>query len=96
MLRNRGIAQLVVCGVTTEVCVNTTVREANDRGFECLVLEDCVASYFEAFQQAGIAMIKAQGEDVIGDQPLQQTRWADVMQRRLPRTRRRQGRNRTS
>ena len=61
MLRNRGIAQLIVCGVTTEVCVNTTVREANDRGFDCLVLEDCVASYFAAFQQAGIEMIKAQG-----------------------------------
>jgi nicotinamidase-related amidase len=61
MLRNRGIAQLIVCGVTTEVCVNTTVREANDRGFDCLVLEDCVASYFDAFQQAGIEMIKAQG-----------------------------------
>ncbi len=37
MLRNRGIAQLVVTGVTTEVCVNTTVREANDRGYDCLV-----------------------------------------------------------
>ncbi|HXP04479.1 MAG TPA: cysteine hydrolase [Stellaceae bacterium] len=61
MLRNRVIAQLIVCGVTTEVCVNTTVREANDRGFDCLVLEDCVASYFAAFQQAGIEMIKAQG-----------------------------------
>jgi nicotinamidase-related amidase len=61
MLRNRGIAQLIVCGVTTEVCVNTTVREANDRGFDCLVLEDCVASYFDAFQRAGIEMIKAQG-----------------------------------
>lgn len=61
ILRSRGIAQLIVCGVTTEVCVNTTVREANDRGFDCLVLEDCVASYFDAFQQAGIAMIKAQG-----------------------------------
>jgi nicotinamidase-related amidase len=61
MLRNRGIAQLVVCGVTTEVCVNTTVREANDRGFDCLVLEDCVASYFDAFQKAGLDMIKAQG-----------------------------------
>jgi nicotinamidase-related amidase len=61
ILRSRGIAQMIVCGVTTEVCVNTTVREANDRGFECLVLEDCVASYFDAFQQAGLAMIKAQG-----------------------------------
>jgi nicotinamidase-related amidase len=61
ILRNRGIAQLIVCGVTTEVCINTTVREANDRGFDCLVLEDCVASYFDAFQQAGLEMIKAQG-----------------------------------
>jgi biuret amidohydrolase len=61
MLRSRGVAQLLVCGVTTEVCVNTTVREANDRGFDCLVLEDCTGSYFPEFQQAGIAMIKAQG-----------------------------------
>ena len=61
MLRNRGIVQLIVCGVTTEVCVNTTVREANDRGFDCLVLDDCVASYFAAFQRAGLDMIKAQG-----------------------------------
>jgi len=61
MLQHRGIHQLVVTGVTTEVCVNTTVREANDRGFDCLVLEDCVGSYFPAFQAAGLAMIKAQG-----------------------------------
>ncbi len=61
MLRGRGITQLLVCGVTTEVCVNTTVREANDRGFDCLVLEDCTGSYFPGFQSAGIAMIKAQG-----------------------------------
>jgi nicotinamidase-related amidase len=61
MLRNRGIRQLVVCGVTTEVCVNTTVREANDRGYECLVIEDCVASYFPEFQEMGLRMIKAQG-----------------------------------
>jgi nicotinamidase-related amidase len=61
MLRNRGVVQLVVCGVTTEVCVNTTVREANDRGFDCLVLEDCVASYFADFHKAGLDMIKAQG-----------------------------------
>ena len=61
MLRNRGIRQLVVCGVTTEVCVNTTVREANDRGYDCLVLADCVGSYFPEFQAAALAMIKAQG-----------------------------------
>ena len=61
ILHNRGIRQLVVCGVTTEVCVNTTVREANDRGYDCLVLEDCVGSYFPAFQKAALEMIKAQG-----------------------------------
>ncbi len=61
LLRERGVRSLVVTGVTTEVCVQSTVREANDRGFECLVLEDCVASYFPEFQRAGIAMIKAQG-----------------------------------
>jgi nicotinamidase-related amidase len=61
MLRNRGIETLLVCGVTTEVCVNTTVREANDRGFRCIVLSDCCASYFPEFHQAGLAMIKAQG-----------------------------------
>jgi nicotinamidase-related amidase len=61
VLQHRGIRQLVVCGVTTEVCVNTTVREANDRGYDCLVLEDCVGSYFPEFQTAALAMIKAQG-----------------------------------
>jgi nicotinamidase-related amidase len=61
LLHNRGIRQLVVCGVTTEVCVNTTVREANDRGYDCLVLEDCVGSYFPEFQAAALKMIKAQG-----------------------------------
>jgi nicotinamidase-related amidase len=61
MLRNRSIDTLFVAGVTTEVCVNTTVREANDRGFRCVVLSDCCASYFPEFHQAGLAMIKAQG-----------------------------------
>ncbi len=61
ILKHRGISHLVVCGVTTEFCVNTTLREANDRGYECLVLEDCVASYFPEFQKAALAMIKAQG-----------------------------------
>ena len=61
ILTHRAIAQLVVCGVTTEVCVNTTVREANDRGYDCLVLEDCVASYFPELHRAALAMVKAQG-----------------------------------
>jgi len=61
MLINRGIRRLVVTGVTTEVCVHTTVREANDRGYECLVLTDCVSSYFPEFQAVGLKMIAAQG-----------------------------------
>lgn len=61
ILRHRGMKQLAVCGVTTEVCVQTTVREANDRGYDCLVLEDCVASYFPEFQTMALKMIKAQG-----------------------------------
>jgi len=61
ILQNRGIQKLIVTGVTTEVCVNTTVREANDRGYDCLVPADCVGSYFPEFQEAGLKMIKAQG-----------------------------------
>ena len=60
-LARRGITQLVVTGVTTEVCVNTTVREANDRGYDCLVVSDATASYFPEMHAAGLAMIKAQG-----------------------------------
>ena len=61
MLKNREIDTLLVCGVTTEVCVNTTVREANDRGYRCVVLADCCASYFPEFHEMGLAMVKAQG-----------------------------------
>ncbi|HYP46794.1 MAG TPA: cysteine hydrolase [Propionibacteriaceae bacterium] len=56
-----GITALIVTGVTTEVCVHTTVREANDRGFEVLVLSDCVGSYFPEFQRVALQMIAAQG-----------------------------------
>jgi nicotinamidase-related amidase len=61
LLHNRGIKSLIVTGVTTEVCVHTTVREANDRGYECLVLSDCVGSYFPEFQRVALEMIAAQG-----------------------------------
>jgi nicotinamidase-related amidase len=61
LLRNAQINSLIVTGVTTEVCVHTTVREANDRGFECLVLEDCVGSYFPEFHRVALEMICAQG-----------------------------------
>ncbi|MDB5326980.1 MAG: isochorismatase [Phycisphaerales bacterium] len=60
ILKYRGIKQLIVTGVTTEVCVNTTVREANDRGYDCLIPEDCVGSYFPEFHDWGLKMIKAQ------------------------------------
>ena len=61
ILHNREIQTLLVCGVTTEVCVHTTVREGNDRGYDCVVLADCVGSYFPEFQRVGLEMIKAQG-----------------------------------
>jgi len=61
VLVGAGITQLLVTGVTTEVCVHTTTREANDRGYECLVVSDCVGSYFPDFQRVGLDMIKAQG-----------------------------------
>ena len=61
LLENNHITQLVFAGVTTEVCVQTTMREANDRGFECLIAEDATDSYFAAFKTAAIEMIVAQG-----------------------------------
>ncbi|KAA8881956.1 cysteine hydrolase [Nocardia colli] len=61
VLQQNSIESLLVTGVTTEVCVHTTVREANDRGYDCLVVSDCVGSYFPDFQRAGLAMIAAQG-----------------------------------
>ena len=61
ILQNHAIRTLIVCGVTTEVCVHTTVRQANDRGYDCVVPADCVGSYFPEFQRVGLDMIKAQG-----------------------------------
>ena len=61
ILQTAGIENLIVCGVTTEVCVHTTVREANDRGFRCIVPSDCCASYFPEFHEVALRMIKAQG-----------------------------------
>jgi nicotinamidase-related amidase len=61
LLRRRGIESLIVCGVTTEVCVHTTVREANDRGYRCLVPGDCCGSYIPEFHEVGLRMIAAQG-----------------------------------
>jgi nicotinamidase-related amidase len=61
VLRKHDIENLLVCGVTTEVCVNTTVREANDRGYRCVVISDGCASYFPEFHEMGLKMIKAQG-----------------------------------
>ncbi|MEC9342258.1 MAG: isochorismatase family cysteine hydrolase [Pseudomonadota bacterium] len=60
-LQARGIAQLVFAGVTTEVCVQTSMREANDRGYECLLIEDATESYFPEFKASAIEMIVAQG-----------------------------------
>lgn len=60
-LKAKGIRQLVFAGVTTEVCVQTTMREANDRGYECLIIEEATASYFPHFKAATLDMIRAQG-----------------------------------
>jgi nicotinamidase-related amidase len=60
-LKRLGTRQLVFAGVTTEVCVQTTMREANDRGFDCLLAEDATESYFPEFKAATLAMIRAQG-----------------------------------
>ena len=61
ILKEQGITHLFITGVTTEVCVQTTMREANDRGYECLMVEDCTASYFPEFKQATLEMVRAQG-----------------------------------
>jgi nicotinamidase-related amidase len=69
-LRRLGTTHLVFAGVTTEVCVQTTMREANDRGFECLLVTDATESYFPEFKEATLAMITAQGGIVGWTAPL--------------------------
>ena len=61
VLQARGITHLVFTGVTTEVCVQTSMREANDRGYDCLIVEDATASYFPEYKAAALAMLTAQG-----------------------------------
>jgi nicotinamidase-related amidase len=61
VLSTKGITTLVFAGVTTEVCVQTTMREANDRGYACLLAEDATESYFPDFKAATLEMIRAQG-----------------------------------
>ena len=60
ILKARNIQTLLVCGVTTEVCVHTTIREANDRGYYCICIGDCCASYFDDFHKVALQMIIAQ------------------------------------
>ncbi len=61
VLEKRGIENLLVCGVTTEICVHSTVREANDRGYRCVVISDACGSYFPEFHAMALRMITAQG-----------------------------------
>ncbi len=61
ILRARHISHLVFAGVTTEVCVQTSMREANDRGYDCLLIEDATESYFPQYKAAALDMIRAQG-----------------------------------
>lgn len=61
LLQRAGVTQLVFMGVTTEVCVQTSMREANDRGYDGLLLEDCTESYFPHFKAAALEMVRAQG-----------------------------------
>lgn len=86
-LKAREIDTLLVCGVTTEVCVNTTVREANDRGYRCIVISDGCASYFPEFHEMGLKMIKAQAVSSAGSPtppPFSTPSHVLNMHRRLP------------
>ncbi|SHO65658.1 Nicotinamidase-related amidase [Pseudoxanthobacter soli DSM 19599] len=82
LLADHGITHLVIAGVTTEVCVQTTMREANDRGYECLLVEDATESYFPAFKAATLDMIRAQGGIVGWTAPLAALK--EAVARRMP------------
>ncbi|CAB3802807.1 cysteine hydrolase family protein [Paraburkholderia fynbosensis] len=77
-LAMRGVTHLVFAGVTTEVCVQTSMREANDRGYDCLVIEDATASYIPAFKEVTLAMIRSQGGIVGWTATLEQLLEADA------------------
>jgi biuret amidohydrolase len=76
ILRLQGITHLLFAGVTTEVCVQTTMREANDRGYDCLLVEDATESYFPEFKRAAMDMIRAQGAIIGWTAPLSALRAA--------------------
>ena len=76
ILQSHGVTHLLIAGVTTEVCVQTTMREANDRGYECLLIEDATESYFPEFKRATLEMIRAQGGIVGWTAPLAALRTA--------------------
>jgi nicotinamidase-related amidase len=71
ILRLQGITHLLFAGCTTEVCVQTTMREANDRGYDCLLIEDATESYFPEFKRSALEMIRAQGAIVGWTAPLE-------------------------
>ena len=71
LLQQAGVTHLLIMGVTTEVCVQTSMREANDRGYDCLLLEDCTESYFPEFKTAALEMLRAQGAIVGWTAPTQ-------------------------
>lgn len=61
LLRVKGVRNLIICGATTDVCVHTTMREANDRGYDCLLVEDCCAASEEHLHRAAVEMVRTEG-----------------------------------
>lgn len=61
LLRVKGVRNLIVCGATTDVCVHTTMREANDRGYDCLLVEDCCAASEEHLHRGAVEMVRTEG-----------------------------------